>query len=73
MIILMCAFTKQIVCFESYKQFISYLATVTITSDRAANLDQCLERTAFSSEGCFTCYTYCDTGSPFLRSYPKDP
>ena len=29
--------------------------------------------TAFSSEGSFTCHTYCDTGPPFLRSYPKDP
>jgi hypothetical protein len=28
---------------------------------------------AFSSEGSFTCHTYCDTGPPFLRSCPKDP
>jgi hypothetical protein len=28
--------------FESHKQFLSYLATVTITSYRAANLDLCL-------------------------------
>jgi hypothetical protein len=28
--------------------------------------------TAFSSEGSFTCHTYCDTGLPFLRLYPKD-
>jgi hypothetical protein len=28
---------------------------------------------AFSSEGSFTCHTYCDTGPPFLRSYRKDP
>jgi hypothetical protein len=27
------------VCFESLEQFFSYLATVTIASDRAANLD----------------------------------
>jgi hypothetical protein len=40
---------------------------------RAANLDLCLALTAFSSEGSFTCLTYCDTGHPFLRSYPKDP
>jgi hypothetical protein len=33
----------------------------------------CLTLTAFSSEGSFTCHTYCDTGPPFLRSYPKDP
>jgi hypothetical protein len=61
------------VCFESREQFFSYLATVTIAGDRAANLDLCLALTAFSSEGSFTCHTYCDTGSPFLRSYPKDP
>jgi hypothetical protein len=29
--------------------------------------------TAFSSEGSFTCHTYCDTGPLFLRFYPKDP
>jgi hypothetical protein len=61
------------VCFESHKQFLSYLATVTIAGDRAANLDLCLALTAFSSEGSFTCHTYCDTGHLFLRSYPKDP
>jgi hypothetical protein len=27
---------------------------------------------AFSSEGYITCHTYCDTGPPFLMSYPKD-
>jgi hypothetical protein len=56
------------VCFESHEQFFSYLATVTIAGDRAANLDLCLALTAFSSEGSFTC----DTGPPFLRSYSKD-
>jgi hypothetical protein len=61
------------VCFESHEQFFSYLATVTITGDRAANLDLCLAHTAFSSEGSFTCHTYCDTGPPFLMSHPKDP
>jgi hypothetical protein len=61
------------VCFESHEQFFSYLVTVTITGDGAANLDLCLALTAFSSEGSFTCHTYCDTGPPFLRSYPKDP
>jgi hypothetical protein len=40
---------------------------------RAANLDLCLELTSFRSEGSFTCHTNCDTGPPFLRSYPKDP
>jgi hypothetical protein len=35
--------------------------------------DLCLAFTAFSSEGSFTCHTYCDTWPPFLRSYPKDP
>jgi hypothetical protein len=58
--------------FESHEQFFSYLASVTITDDGAANLDLCIALTAFSSEGSFTCHTYCDTGPPFLR-YPKDP
>jgi hypothetical protein len=65
-----------IVClfsFEMHEQFFSYLATVTFTGDRAANLDLCLALTAFSSEGTFTCHTYCDKGPSFLRSYPKDP
>jgi hypothetical protein len=61
------------VCYEWHKQFFSYLATVTITGDRAANLDLCFVFTAYSSEGSFTCHTYCDTGPPFLRSYLKDP
>jgi hypothetical protein len=30
------------VCFEWHEQFFSYLATVTITGDGAANLDLCL-------------------------------
>jgi hypothetical protein len=60
-------------CSESHEQFFSYLATVAITGDGAANLDICLALTAFSSEGSFTCNTYCYTGPPFLRSYPKDP
>jgi hypothetical protein len=60
------------ICFESHEQFFSYLTTVTIAGDRAANLDLCLELTAFSSEASFTCHNYCDTGPPFLRSYPKD-
>jgi hypothetical protein len=60
------------ICFESHEQFFSYLATVTIAGDRAANIDPCLALTDFSSEGSFTGHTYCDTGPPFLRSYPKD-
>jgi hypothetical protein len=39
----------------------------------AANLDLCFALTAFSSEGSFTCHTYCDTGPRFLRSCLKDP
>jgi hypothetical protein len=30
-------------CFELYEQFFSYLAAVTITDDRTANLDLCLD------------------------------
>jgi hypothetical protein len=52
-------------CFESHEQFFSYLATVTITGDGAANLDRCLALTDFSSKGSFPCHTYCDTGPPF--------
>jgi hypothetical protein len=59
------------VCFESQEQFFSYLATVTITGDRAANLDLCLALTTFSSEGSFTCHTYCDTGPLFLGHIQK--
>jgi hypothetical protein len=43
----------------------SYLATVTITGDRAANLDLCLVLVAFSSDGSFTCHTCCNIGHPF--------
>jgi hypothetical protein len=67
-----CLFVCLIDCFDPHEQFFSNLAAVTITGDRAANLDLCLALTAFSSEGSFTCHTYCDTG-PFLRSYSKDP
>ena len=41
------------VCFETHEQYFSYLTTVTITGDMAANLDLCLALTAFSSEGSF--------------------
>jgi hypothetical protein len=44
--------------FESQEQIFSYLATVTITGNKAANLDLCLALTAFSSEGSFTCHTF---------------
>jgi hypothetical protein len=38
------------VCFESHEQFFSYLATATITVDRAANLDLRLALTDFLAE-----------------------
>jgi hypothetical protein len=60
-------------CFEPHEQFVSYLAAVIIFGDRAAKLDLCLTLRGFSSEDSFTCHTYCDTGPPFLRSYPTDP
>jgi hypothetical protein len=56
-------------CLESHEQSFIYLATVTITGDRAANLDLCLSLTAFSSEVSFTCHTYCDTGPPFFKGH----
>ena len=43
------------VCFELHEQFVSYLAAVTITDDKGANLDLCLTLTAFNSKGSFTC------------------
>jgi hypothetical protein len=54
-----------LVCFEPNKQFFSYQAAVTIVGERAVNLDLC-SLTAFSSEGSFTCHTYCDRGPPFI-------
>jgi hypothetical protein len=51
--------------FEPHEQFFSYLAAVTVTGERAANLDLCLTLTTFSSVGSFTCHTYCNTGIPF--------
>jgi hypothetical protein len=60
-------------CLEPRERFFSYLAAVTITADRATNLDLYLLLTAFSKERSFTWNTFCDTGPPFWRSYPKDP
>jgi hypothetical protein len=47
------------------------MATTTITDDRAVNFDLS-SLIAFSSEGSFTCHTYCETGPSFIRSHPKD-
>jgi hypothetical protein len=58
--------------FIAAQAIFSYLAAVTITGGRTANLDQCLALMAFSSEGSFTCHTYCDMGPKFIRSHPKD-
>jgi hypothetical protein len=44
---LCCLLTTLVVCFELHEQFVSYLANVIITGDRAANLDLCLALTAF--------------------------
>jgi hypothetical protein len=43
-----CTGITSFVCFQPHEQFFSYLAAVTITGDRAANLDLCLALTAFS-------------------------
>jgi hypothetical protein len=59
-----------VVCFKPHEQFFSYLAAVTITGDRAANLDLCSG--PLSREGSLSCHTYCDTGPRFIRSHPKD-
>jgi hypothetical protein len=45
---------------------LSNLASVTITSERAANLDIYLAIMDFGSEWIFTCYTCCDTGLTFF-------
>jgi hypothetical protein len=55
------------VCLEPHEQFFSYLAAVTIADDRAY---LCVALTAFS-RGFFYVLHLCDTGPPFLRSYPK--
>jgi hypothetical protein len=47
-------------------------AAVTITGDGTANLDLSVALMAFSSEGCSSCHTYCDTGPWFIRSHLKD-
>jgi hypothetical protein len=56
------------VCLWPPEQFISYSAAVTITGDRAADLDLNLACVAFSSDGSFTCHTCCDTGPQFILS-----
>jgi hypothetical protein len=60
-------------CFKSHEQFFSYLATATITGDRAANLDLCLALTAFSTRVLLRATPTATQDLPFLRSYPKDP
>jgi hypothetical protein len=49
-----------------------YPVAVTITGGKAANLDLCLALMTFRSEGSFTCHTYCDTTSRFIRFHLKD-
>jgi hypothetical protein len=44
------------VCLLLHEQFFNYLAAVTITGDRAANLDLCLTLLALSSEDSFMCH-----------------
>jgi hypothetical protein len=39
---------------------------------RGYNLDLWLALMVFSSEGSFSCHTYCDTGPRFIRSHSKD-
>jgi hypothetical protein len=48
--------------FWQHEQFFSYLTAVTITLERASNLDICLAFAAFNSEGSLMCHTYYDTG-----------
>jgi hypothetical protein len=55
------------------EQFFSYPTAVTITGDRAANLDLCLAHMAFSSKGSFSCHTYCDAGPRFFSVSCEGP
>jgi hypothetical protein len=50
--------------FWQHEQFFSYLAAVTITLERASNLelDVWLAVVAYNSEGSLMSHTYCDTG-----------
>ena len=40
---------------------------------RVANFDLCSAHKALSSEGSLACYTYCDTGHPFIMVISEDP
>jgi hypothetical protein len=42
--------TPNLFVFSHIEHFFSHLAAITITSDRAVNLDSCFALTAFSSE-----------------------
>jgi hypothetical protein len=57
---------NKISVYSRTSNFSDYLAAVTITGDRAENLDLCLALVAFSSEGSFTCHTCCDTEPRFM-------
>jgi hypothetical protein len=69
---LYCLFVCLFDCLWLHKQFFSYLVAVALIKDRVANLDLFFAVTAFSSEGLFTCHTYCDTKSQFIWSHLKD-
>jgi hypothetical protein len=59
------------VCLQPHQQFFSYLVAVIITTAENLDLHVCLALMAFSSEGSFTCHTYCNIGPQFIWSYPK--
>jgi hypothetical protein len=67
-----CCIVCLFVCIDLSEQVFSYPAAVTITGDRTANSNLCFALMAFSSEGSFSCYTYCDAGPWFIRSNAKD-
>jgi hypothetical protein len=46
-------YDSKFVCFKPHEQFFSYLAAVTITGDRAANLGLCSALWAFEQGGIF--------------------
>jgi hypothetical protein len=65
---------KQVCLYSPLSNLTAFLAAVTITYDSVANFDLCIALTAFSSDGSFTCHTFCDMGPRFtsIRSQPKN-
>jgi hypothetical protein len=59
------------VCLYPSEQVFSHSADVTFTDDRIADFDLCLACLALSSEGSFTCHTFCDIKARVIQSHTK--